>query len=234
MSTILYSNSCSESAKSLAKALGWEYINPWRERYHYKGGIEFRYGCGWFAEDNVPRNKRINTPYSTTVCVDKRTTLLKLKAAGVPVPDYVIGRKLSDDELVKWGCAVVRKTATGAKNEGLDFIYPGDEIPKAELYTSYFPHKREYRIVVFMGKVIGRYRKDEDDEGCWNLNWVDKKGFEAIDDACIRAANALGADFVGFDVLSYTKKKFVLLGANSGPVLNEEVKDYLVKYFKGK
>jgi glutathione synthase/RimK-type ligase-like ATP-grasp enzyme len=72
-----------------------------------------------------------------------------------------------------------------------------------------------------MGNVVGRYLKEvANDE--WHLNSMEAEGFEHIDKACIKAAEALKIDYVGFDVLSRGKRTFTILEANSAPILTED------------
>jgi len=43
-----------------------------------------------------------------------------------------------------------------------------------------------------------------------------------MDNMCLKAAHALGIDYVGFDVLAQTKNDCVIIEANSGPILTDE------------
>ena len=68
-------------------------------------------------------------------------------------------------------------------------------------------------------------------DGSVNFNHQAPKGFEKIDEHCIKAAKALGIDYVGFDVLAHTKKDFVILEANSGAIMTDEAALAIVEYF---
>ncbi len=87
-----------------------------------------------------------------------------------------------------------------------------------------------------MGKVVGRYYKKEtglnaDGQIEWTFTPQRKRGFEAIDDACVRGAKALGIDFVGFDVVAQDKQHFVVLEANSGPIITDEAEEAIINYY---
>jgi glutathione synthase/RimK-type ligase-like ATP-grasp enzyme len=84
--------------------------------------------------------------------------------------------------------------------------------------------------MVFRGAVVGRYFKKED-SGDWYFNNQPAKGFEEMDKHCIRAAKALGIDYVGFDVVAKNKKDFRILEANSGPRITDEAETAIVEYF---
>ena len=224
---VIYPDACSKSAKELAEALGCKAINPYQIRCNVRDwDFVFNYGCAYLghAYENV-----INKADVVNRCIDKLTTFNLLAKAGVPIPKY----STSPKEAAKWDIVVCRKSFSGHGNEGMSYWYKGTkELPKGVLFTKHFEHICEYRIVVFKDKVVGRYRKDELEEGSWNLTLMQKKGFEDVDRSCLQAARALQIDYVGFDVLENKKGEFVVLEANSGPILTEESKKAIVKYFK--
>lgn len=210
-----------DSAKRLAKEIGADYINPYQTgRVSFR---EYRLVINYGFSTNIITNANANVfnePSSVRKCINKMTTLDTLANAGVPVPDY--------DHLVKknWELVVCHTKPDGRKNEGIEYwdMYDQKPVPPAYLYTKFYHHRGEYRVVVLCGKVVGRYRKVERD-GTWDLELRDKRGFEHMDEICIRAARALGIDYVGFDVLAQTKNDCVIIEANSGPILTEEAID---------
>ena len=126
---------------------------------------------------------------------------------------------------------MVRQSRNGRKAEGY-YAGPNDNyLPRGELYTEFWEHKREYRIVVFKGAVVGRYYKKMGANRWMDLVVQPKKGFEDMDAAALRAAQGLGIDYVGFDVLSRTKKDFRFLEANSAPMLTAESETAIVEYY---
>ncbi|MNQ79946.1 hypothetical protein D3C85_949070 [compost metagenome] len=52
-----------------------------------------------------------------------------------------------------------------------------------------------------------------------------------MDEHCLRAAKALGIDYVGFDVVAKTKKDFRILEANSAARLEDEAENAIVEYY---
>lgn len=213
-----------ESASELAKALKADHINPYKEdrRNFLNYDLVFNYGCN----RNMKCNGIINTAKAVANCVDKIKTYTLLKANNIPTVNVALKKEDIDD---KWKVIVARESATGAGGEGLKYFYDKKEIDKDyAFFTEYYKHKFEFRIVVFKGVVVGRYLKDEED-GAWFLREMDKEGFEEIDKSCIQAAEALGIDYVGFDVLSTSQKNFRILEANSGPIITEEVISHISK-----
>jgi glutathione synthase/RimK-type ligase-like ATP-grasp enzyme len=229
-----------ESSRTLAKAMAASlkiqvdvfdasefYGTPDFKRYDYV----FAYGCS----ASTSHRKRLNKRANTLACIDKVETFKRLEKAGVNIPSWT--KNWSTATGACWPTTVVRTSRTGRKAEGLELIDYPDELPKGELFTEYFYHKREYRIVVFNGEVVGRYYKKrtiKNGEGWHDFKLQPARGFELMDDHCLRAAKALGIDYVGFDVVANTKKDFKVLEANSGPIITDEAKAAIIKFFKGK
>jgi len=207
-----------DSAKRLARELGAEYQNPYKTgRGSFK---EYQLVINYGFSGNIITNANANVfnePLSVRTCINKMTTLESLALAGIPIPDYAPFVKKN------WDTVVCHTKPEGRKNEGIEYWHrdSGEPVPFAYLYTKYYDHRGEYRVVVLCGKVVGRYRKVERD-GIWDLELRDKRGFEHMDAICIRAAQALGIDYVGFDVLAQTKHDCVIIEANSGPILTDE------------
>ena len=209
-----------DSAKRLAVELGAKYENPYQTgRLVFKDyALVINYGFSTNIVTNANANV-FNEPSAVRKCINKLKTLESLTGQ-VPIPSYA--QRIRD----AWGTVVCHTKPDGRKNEGIEYWHrdDGTPIPNAYLYTEYYPHRGEYRVVVLCGKVVGRYRKVERD-GTWDLELRDKRGFEHMDDICIRAARVLGIDYVGFDVLAQTKNDCVIIEANSGPILTEEAID---------
>lgn len=205
-----------ESAEELAEYLGADCSNPYQtQRRDYREyDLLFNYGCN----RKVKFNRVINKSKSVGRCIDKIKTFEAFEEYNVPHPEYTNDRKKIPKH---WEQIAIRKSRKGNQAQDIDYKFDDEEIPVAELYTEVYPHKFEFRIVVFMGKVVGRYLK-EVENGEWLLNSMDEEGFEHIDKACIKAAAALEIDYVGFDVLSRGKRTFTILEANSAPILTEE------------
>lgn len=225
---VIYPDACSKSAKELAEALGCKAINPFDVQFNpSKWDVVFNYGCGDLQFSN---KKFINKGQAVIDCIDKLNTFHILHKI-CPIPQYTTFPTVAKN----WDIVVCRKTLEGRGNEGLSYWYRHDRVvgePKGALFTKHFEHVAEYRVVVFKDKVVGRYRKDELEVGSWNLTLMQKKGFEDVDRSCLQAARALQIDYVGFDVLEAKDGSYVVLEANSGPILTEEAKKAIVKYFK--
>lgn len=207
---------CYDSAKRLADALGVRLLAP---HQNLLGLRVFNYG----SSDVV--NARVNPGWAVAVCCDKIETLKRLTKGGVPCLEYATQKRKVPDE---WGTVVVRKSIYGKQNEGMEYAYLPGKLPDAPLYTRWFDHRNEYRVVVFQGRVVGRYRKSFQPSGEWWLIPVSKRGFQDIDAACVKGAELLGIDYVGFDVLTKNKKDFRICEANSGPILTDDVLPQLV------
>lgn len=228
---------CILSAKALAEGINKRSHGEWQARvydirkreYPDYPSFLFAYGCS----NKTPYRKDIvNSPHAVKRCVSKLNTFMCLDGV-CPIPEY---RKRGELIPAKWERIVVRSKVDGRKAEDLEFFHQGDVLPDAPLYTEYFEHKYEYRIVVFMGKVVGRYYKAvtgtmPNGQLEWSFMVQRKRGFEAIDDACLKAAKALGIDYVGFDVVAKDKQHFVVLEANSGPIITEEAETVIVNYY---
>lgn len=208
---IIHPKLAKESATLLATTLKANQSNPFEtEQRDFHEEIVFNYGCN--RSINAPII--INSVKGISNCKDKVKTFNLLK--GFPIPAWTTSFKEIPQ---KWKFVVSRQKADAHANQGMKITTLADTPQKAALYTEYFDHKVELRIVVFKGKVIGRYQKNERD-GQWCLDEVQAKGFETIDGLCQKAAHRLSIDFVGFDVLANNEKDFCILEANSAPILN--------------
>lgn len=230
---------CILSARKLAEGMNKRTNGEWQAKVYdvrkhgqVLGNIDhvFAYGC---SEANQYVGHLVNKREAVKRCVDKIKTFETLHAAGVRVPSWTKSKQAASDVYER---IVVRSKVDGRKAEDLEYFYQGDKLPDAPLYTEYFEHKYEYRIVVFMGKVVGRYYKAEtgtmpNGQLEWSFNVQPKRGFENMDEACLKAAKTLGIDFVGFDVVAMNKNDFVILEANSGPILTGEAEEAIINYY---
>ena len=216
---------CCISARKLALAIGAEFfnMNVSQRRDFREFDLVFNYG----SSTQIKYNAIINQPLAVFRCIDKIESFQCFNAyqQKIPTVDYVTDKnKIPKD----WEIIVCRSSAQGSGAKELEYCYDYNNIPDAVLYTEYFSHEYEMRIVVFQGEVVGRYIKQEV-EGVWNFVELQKRGMKSVDDACINAAKALSIDYVGFDVLANDCEDFVILEANSGPVLTDEVRKAISK-----
>lgn len=223
---------CILSARKLAEGFNTRTNGEWKAivydirkeniPYHMRNYV-FKYGCSKV----IPAAHIVNTVEAVRRCVSKIDTFRTLAMENIPIPRWTRNKNQIGKE---WQQIVVRSKVDGRKAEDLDYFNQGDVLPDAPLYTEYFPHKYEYRIVVFKEKVVGRYYKAEA-KGEWTFKSQPKKGFEQMDKDAIRAAKALGIDYVGFDVVANTKKDYRFLEANSGPILTSEAEEAILNYY---
>jgi hypothetical protein len=220
------------SSKELAEFLrdpGFQVdvFKPWKcRKYDYTDyDVVFNYGFG----GELRAKKIINKVNAVCTCVYKPATFDVMQAAGVDTVEYCLNPA---DIPKKWAWVVVRDAVDGRKAEGLNYFEnkPGN-VPNGKLFSEYFEHKKEYRVVVFMGKLVGVYHKEEDDKGTWHFMIQNPRGFEKMADHCIRAAKAIGIDYVGFDVVAQTKTNFKILEANSAPILTAESMEAIWAFF---
>ena len=215
-----------KSAKRLAVALQCEAFNPFK-----MGSIDFtKYDVVVNYGVSLPIKFKaiVNHPAAVLGCVNKLITFRKLKAVGVPTVAFAQFKK---DVPASWETVVCREVADGHSNKGMSYVNSGEPFPDSALYTEYYDHKFEFRIVVLKGKVVGRYLKEENKSNEWEFNSMDKTGFGVMDTVCTKAAAALGIDFVGFDVLANSQNDFRILEANSGPIMTHEVLKAMKKEF---
>lgn len=227
-SIVLYPSVSSESAKMLAGFLGCDSLNPFKQdRRDFRDyDCVINYGCN----RNIKAPRIINKASAVARCIDKFSTFSILEKWGIPIPRFAVEKVKAAD----WECVVVRAERDGHANAGLDYVYPRgrlDKIPSAELYTEYFHHKKEFRVVVLNAITIACYEKvREGDE--WMFYERTYQYLDPIRDACSIAAQVLGIDYVGFDVLVDTNNEFVILEANSAPIITEDVMKHFKRYLK--
>lgn len=224
---VISPKACQESAKRLAQALNCQYENPYKTgRYIYlRFDKVINYGYSKkFIADSI-----INNTFAVSTCIDKHATLLALSRKKLPIPEFT-SDILTASQWPENETVVCHTVAEGRKNNGIEYNSPNELVP-AYLYTKYFHHKREYRVVVLMNKVVGIYSKIEKD-GEWDLVSLKLRGFDSIIKACEQASKELLIHYVGFDVVAKTREDFVILEANSGPILTQEAIDGFKKLLK--
>ncbi len=225
---VLYPQAAFESATLLAKKLGAAAINPFKsaKRDYKEYDLVINYGCN----RNIKNQRRINKVNAIARCIDKFTTFSILAQHNIPVPRFAIEKV----KAVEWPCVVVRKQRDGKMNEGMEYCFPEGrlhKLPDAPLYTEYYDHKKEFRVIVLKGKVVACYEKvlvgDE-----WEFHERTYRYLDAVKHQCLQAAHVLDIDYVGFDVLIADNNEFVILEANSAPIITDDVIKAFQKYIK--
>lgn len=220
---VLYPKCSSKSAKKLASALKAHVENPFEtgRRNYVEYDLVINYGCNL----NIIAPFIMNKPISVARCIDKFATFSILKRAGIPVPNFTTEK----DVAKHYECVVVRKSINERANKGVEYIYPKeDELPIAPLYTEYFWHKKEFRVVVVNGITISCYEKEAINDKEWVFIEKNYKYLNDIKEACVKASEALGIHYAGYDVVVNNNNEFVILEANSAPIITDDV----IKEFK--
>lgn len=226
MKLLVISPKCSTlSAKKLAKAIGATYNNYYKDAPDTKGydGV-INYGVSAL----FPYNNVVNRPESVMNCVNKITTLNTLSKENIPVPNFTTSKRMALNS--GWNIVVCRKDVGGNNGKEMEYCYDLKKLPDATLYTEYFEHNYELRVVTLFGKVVGFYEKVRKENDQWHF--TPRKPTKEISDAAIKAADVLGIDFVGFDIVCKTSKDFKILEANSGPIITDEVIQAFSNYLK--
>lgn len=218
-----------ESAEKLAKGIGAHTWNPYKENKPVKGMFDlvFNYGySGTLYHGNI-----INPPASIRVSTNKIKTYEAFVKAGVPTCQYVTNEK---DIPKSWKWVVCRETVNGRNCEGVTITQQVNKVKGCPLYTKFFDHDEEHRIVVFKGQVIGRYMKSNLKDGQYELTPMLADGYEALDVSAVQACNAVSLAYAGVDILHSSKSgAHIVLEINSGPLLTDESLEFFINYFKG-
>jgi glutathione synthase/RimK-type ligase-like ATP-grasp enzyme len=136
--------------------------------------------------------------------------------------------------------------ASGGK--GIVVAEKAVDIVPAKVYTRYVRKKREYRVHVFQGRVIGSKRKIKPAAGNVGDAYVRShdNGYRYICDpahpptertltTAVAAVGALGLDFGGVDIAWIEKgDKPYVLEVNTAPGLTDMTGDWYAKAFKDK
>lgn len=217
-----------KSATQLAAALKAPVVNPFEKgQFNFAGfDLVFNYGC---SSVELAAKKFINHPNAVRKCVNKVVCYKLWETNGIPTVNYVTDRVAATEK--PWKHTVCRADKGGNQNSGMEIVAKGDPLPIAAIYSEFYKHKHEFRIVVLKGKVIARYMKKRTADDMWELVHLHADGFEAIDKAVLKASSVLGIDYTGMDVLANSQEEFKVLEANSGPAMTEEVLSIITKEF---
>lgn len=235
MKIIVVSKYCGDSSRELVAALqankiDAQYLTPTLYDTRVIGPHNL-FAYGWSGTSKYDSKERINTRNSTLLCIDKVSTFCALNEKGIPVPGWC---ETKHNVPKDWDHVVVRKDRCGRKAEGLTIVAQcdGEVLPDGQLYTEYFYHKYEYRIVVFKDQAFVYYKRRINDGTGHAFIYRDPLEFLPMVRDARKAAKALNIDYVGFDVVAQNKRSYRFLEANSGPILTDEVRDCIVAYYK--
>jgi len=176
----------------------------------------------------------INSPAAFEACVDKFTTTARLAAAGLPVPPTVCCQTL-DAAMAAYerlGGDVVVKPLFGSEGKGLVRVTDPDLAWRtcstlcqlgAVLYVQQFiPHPgHDVRAFVLGGRILAAMRRRNARD--WRTNLARGGIAEVVrlteleEDLALRAAQAVGADVAGIDLLTGTDGTVHVLEVNGVP-----------------
>ena len=142
--TCLIINRPSDSARTLARALGIKRVRP--ERF---SRLRHRFGINWGCSNEIGfRSNQIvaNLNSSNT----SKLRAFQMMEGKVNIPDF--SRDINDLDASK--IILARTMLNSHSGNGIVVVRPGEEAPPAPLYTQYIPKRREYRVHVFNGRVI--------------------------------------------------------------------------------
>ena len=221
-----------ESAAKLAKAVNGVTWNPYKDyRPRVAFDLYFNYGVSDAPNIELPQLQAevVNPPRAVRISTDKIKSYKAFQAAGVPTCEFVT----NDKDIPKtWKEVVCREVVNGRNCEGI-LITGQDNIVKGNpLYTRFFKHTEEHRVVVYKGAVVARYMKTNLKDGQYDLQLMQAYGYEEVDALAIAAARAVGLDYAGVDILhDGSSGKSICLEINSGPLLTDEAHDFFQKLF---
>lgn len=155
MSVFLYAhNPNSQGCRELAQSLGIKRIK--HENSNFKRArVVINWGSTEIPSKIISRTDYLlNEPKTVSQVVDKRAFLFSLQPAGfdnleaediITIP-FTTDPSYAEYWLRKGKSVVVRHMMRASGGEGIEFIKPGEELPKAPLYTRYVPKMSEYRV----------------------------------------------------------------------------------------
>ena len=177
-----------------------------------------------------------NSAQAIEHCVDKSMTTFLLKKAGLPTPPTfaVEGREAAEEiaarELKK--TPLVLKPLFGAQGRGIRMIAALADLPPAEevsdvYYLQHYvpragPPFRDFRIFVCAGKAVAMMSRRGED-------WITNVNRGAVPERisghdegelaalAVAAADAVGADFAGVDIVPAEDGSLLVLEVNSMP-----------------
>jgi hypothetical protein len=191
---------------------------------------------------------------------DKRNFFLKVRNLSARSGKYTIEDTVIKDLAKSWldgGFSVVcRHLLNAHSGEGIEIINPGEELPKAPLYTKYFKKSKEFRVHVFYEKYSGKVQTFSARKVLPVGSEVTEKAFqirtstygwrytskEPAPDAVIEAVQNLVHDCSphldgmyfcgGFDVILRANNSFRILECNATPGMSETTAEWYAARFE--
>lgn len=198
----------------------------------------------WGSTESFPSlkyKKELNTLEAVKRTTNKLEMLTVLKAASIPTPEFGTSPEQSADFKDRSGNFYIRSKA-GVVRYGSDYNPTTDQYYSKPIKFK----RREYRVHVFNGKVIGLYEKIPNDPNPENRPKLFKSEtcrfvrsnpeISRVDPAaqqiCIDAVRALGLLFGGVDLIRDKNGQFFITEVNSAPGLNSQMLERYVNEIK--
>lgn len=237
-------NSNSQSAKSLAEALGIKRLK--REGKGIKAKTLINWGCSQVSRQIAWADNYLNTPDCVAVASNKLHAFKALQGH-CSIPMFTELKEEASKWLVEGVCKTVvcRTVLNGHSGQGIVLSDTPEALVDAPLYVQYIPKKHEYRVHVFQGKVLFVQQKKKR-EGFDNANFQirnHQNGFiyahqdlqvgEKLEDEAKAAIMAIGLDFGAVDIIYNEKQnRYFVLEINTAPGLQGETLKRYVEAFK--
>jgi len=211
----------------------------------------FNYGRSqlpiWWEDAAVRGVKMINSPSAVGNCVNKLTTLKLLSTKEVPCLAMSTVRADARIWIDNGDKVIIRHILNGKQGKGIELVENKGDLVSAPLYTKFFDKTHEFRVHVFDGVAIdliqkkrmgSKKRAERGIKEVDELTRNHKKGWVfahkdlicdgglpsrgTIEEIGIQAAEAVGADYCGVDILAKYSDNGMLLEAlvcevNSAP-----------------
>lgn len=220
----------SKSAKELSLALGSKLIKREGSKFKPNGKTIVNWGCSVLPANITNSNAIIlNHPDKVALASNKLKCFNILAMTDVGIPEFGTTLAWSEDKIRHERKVFCRTKLSGNSGDGIVVAENGAQLVPAPLYTLWYLIKNEYRVHVFQGKVIDVQRKarklDVPDE---DVNWkvrnlaggfiFSREGCEpenGVEDAAVKAVEALGLDFGAVDVMYTKSDKVMVLEVNT-------------------
>lgn len=221
-----------ESAARLAEAVNGVTWNPYKD-YRPRGAFDLYFNYGVSAEPHLElpqlQAQLVNHPRAVRISTDKIASYKVFQRAGVPTCEFVTNHR---DVPKTWKEVVCRETVNGRNCEGILITGQDNIVEGNPLYTRFFEHTEEHRIVVYKGAIMARYMKTNLKGGMYDLQLMQAYGYEEVDRIAEQAARAVGLDYAGVDILhDGASGKSLCLEINSGPLLTDEAYEFFQQLF---
>lgn len=219
---ICYSNASCVTGKALR-----EKLDALRKRTDKRSKCDLF--LRWGSTEQFPNTRfklELNTVEAVGNAINKLRMLELLKTAEISVPNFTNDANLLADFVDAHGNVYIRNKRGVVR-------YSNDFNPTTDLYYTkpVKAKRREYRVHVFNGKVIGIYEKVPMTEEVPALFKSDTCHFKRRDpgvclltaenqEMCIKAVQTLGLLFGGVDVIRDAKRNIYICEVNSSPGLN--------------